>query len=364
MAMDLSSPFTFRCGLSAKNRAVLAPLTNTQSPGSLLSEEEFAWLAARIRGGFGVVTSCATHVIETGQAWDGELGIFSDEHKAGWMRLAALGRAENCLVIPQLFHGGFRCPSHLTGQQPVSASVFQIEAPDFETPRALREDEILDIKEHFVAAARRAVDSDLPGVEIHGANGYLFTQFLSPFTNRRADRWGGSLENRARFLIETARDVRRAIGPDRVLGIRLSPENTQLIRDIDIDEMKDIARELSRLGADYISVSLGDARKQSLKYGAARPPILRQFREALPAETALTISGNIWTIGEAREILDLGADLLAIGAAGIANPDWPVLVARSPEKLKRPPLTPGELHARAVSDRFIKYLERRSFVAK
>jgi len=301
--------------------------------------------------------------MESAQAWEGELGIFSDEHKEGLAKLACLGEDERCLVIPQLFHGGFRCPRRITGVQPVSASEFQITKPDFEIPRALSEEEIFDIKSHFVAAAQRAIDAGLPGVEIHGANGYLFTQFLSPETNRRNDKWGGSLENRARFLLEVTREIRTAIGPEKILGIRISPENTKLIGGIDIDEMKQVACELNSLGADYISLSLWDARKRTDKYGEGGVSVVEQFRKALPSKIALIVSGKIWTHADARQVLELGADSVALGAAAIANPSWPHLNEDDPTELKRLPLTRAELHKRGLSDRFIDYLERWSFVS-
>ncbi len=376
---DLFAPFRFACGLSSKNRVVLAPMTNGQSPTTELSDAEFRWLDQRIRGGFGIVTTCATHVLPSAQAWPGELGIFSDRHTPGFARLATAAREFNCLVIPQLFHGGFRCPASVTGQQPVSASEFKLDVPDFEKPRALEVSEIIEIEDAFAAAAGRAIKAGLPGVEIHGANGYLFSQFLSPQTNLRKDEWGGSLANRSRILIDTVKKVRAAIGPAHILGVRLSPEDTKVLT-LDIDEMLEVASELSQLGVDYISISLWSAVKLPNKYPDGAETVLAKFRKVISSSVGVTVSGQIWTAADAVAALNEGADFVAMAAAGIANPDWPERLFESlsssskaargvggprgngsfePHRL---PMTPSELQERAVSDSFIEYLKKFKYV--
>lgn len=353
-------PFKFLCGQEAKNRIVLAPLTNMQSPTTKLSADEFGWLRRRIEGGFSIVTTCATHVAEDAQAWPGEMGVFSDDHIPGLKLLSNAGEQANSHVIPQLFHGGFRSPSSLNGKQPVSASEFVIDAPDFEKPRALSEDEILEIKKAFVSAAVRSVRAGLPGVEVHGANGYLFTQFLSPHTNLRQDSWGGSLEKRARFLLETVREIRAAIGSSKILGMRLSPENTKLINSIDIDEMKTVCEWLVEAGVDYISLSLWDARKPSDKY--PNQGVVETIRSSVSSDVALIVSGKLWTNDDVERALSRGADFVALGASAIANPDWPQQSSNLNFSPTRLPLSPEELLARGASQSFIEYLRRWNFV--
>ncbi len=360
---QLFDEFKFKSGKSAKNRVVLAPMTNLQSPTTQLSDEEYKWLLLRIRGGFGVVTTCATHVMKTAQAWPGELGIYSDQHIAGFRRLAEVGHKENCLIIPQLFHGGFRCPSNLTGVQPVSASEFVIEMPNFEKPRALELNEIAEIENAFAQAARRAITAGTVGVEIHGANGYLFSQFLSPLTNFRADKYGGTLENRARILIETITQVRAAIGDKNILGVRISPEDTNLLT-LDFDEMLAFATQLSQLKLDYISLSLREARKSPIKYPNSRETVLARFRKVVPSEIALTVSGQIWSEADATAALNEGADFVALGASAIANPSWPNNLRQAQEhqvafEPRRFPLTVEELGECGVSEPLLKYLSSR-----
>ncbi|MCB0351670.1 MAG: hypothetical protein KDD38_10835, partial [Bdellovibrionales bacterium] len=279
--------------------------------------------------------------------------------------LAKLGRENDCLILPQIFHGGFRCPSLLTGVQPVSASEFIIEAPNFEKPRALKSDEIENIKSQFVKSAKMVVDQGLPGIELHGANGYLFTQFLSSQTNTRTDQWGGSLENRSRFLLETARDIRKQIGADKILGVRISPENTKLIHGITIEDMAVVCGELSKLGVDYISLSLWDAVKrpdQHVGKDLRDSTVVEYFRKVIPSDVAIFVSGKIWTHIEAQKAFDLGADFVALGASGIANPRWPVEVWQNKQAPYRFPMTESQMSEIGVSPRFRKYLERWNYV--
>ena len=135
-APGILEPFTFpRTGRVVANRLVLAAMTNKQSHADgTLGEAELEWL--RARRSFGIVTTCAAHVAEDGQGWDGELGVFDDRHVPGLTRLAEALRAEGHLSLVQIFHGGVRAPSRLTGSQPWSASRFQLDAPNFEVPRA------------------------------------------------------------------------------------------------------------------------------------------------------------------------------------------------------------------------------------
>ena len=366
--LKLLSNFKFKCGTVAKNRVVLAPMTNLQSPTTQLSDDEYRWLLLRMSGGFGVVTTCATHVLKSAQAWPGELGIYSDQHIAGFKRLAATAHEKKCLLLPQLFHGGFRCPSNLTGVRPVSASEFVIDMPNFERPRALDSKEIIEIEDAFAQAARRAIQAGAPGVEIHGANGYLFSQFLSRQTNLRSDNWGGSLENRARILLDTVTKVRTAIGRRSILGVRISPEDTNLLT-LDIDEMLELASALTHLNVDYISLSLREARKKPIKYPSSNESVLARFRKVIAADVAITVSGQIWIEADALAALDEGADFVALGMSGIANPAWPNELKRAREmrgefEPRRFPMTAKELGECGVSEPFLKYLAGRGNFVK
>jgi len=346
-------PVSFRGGKSAKNRVALAPLTNMQSHADgTLSEEELRWLRMRAEGGFGIVSTCAAHVAKDGQGWPGELGIHDDELLPGLERLAAALRGAGALAFVQLFHGGYRADPAVTGQRSWTASEFP-NLPD--GPRAASEDDLVRVIRQFAEAAARAHRAGMDGVEVHGAHGYLFTQFLSRVDNRRTDGWGGPLENRARLLREALRAVRASVPPDFVVGVRLSPEDFGNARGLDLDESLTVARWLARDGADFIHLSLWNVGRNTTK----RPEVhaLTEFRAVVPPEVRLFAAGKIWTRAEAEQVLALGADVVALGRCAIANPDWPIL-ARAGKEPSRPPLTPEELVARGLSPRFVTYMRQ------
>ena len=353
---SLFDPLVFRTGLSARNRVALAPMTNQQShdDGSL-SDDELLWLSSRAEGGFGIVTTCASHVAKDGQGWPGELGIFDDALLPGLERLAGALRKHGAVSMVQLFHGGLRADATASGHRPWSAS-------EIEGARAATEEDIARVIGQFGRAAARARRAGFDGVEIHGAHGYLLTQFLSATQNQRTDRWGGPLEGRARLIREVMRRVRAETGPGFTVGVRLSPEDFGNARGLDLDESLQTARWLAEDGADFIHVSLWDAHQRTTKRPDQRA--LPLFREALPADVKLLVTGKIWTLAEAEEQLALGADGVALGRSAILNPDWP-RCARTPDwEPKRPPASVEELCARGLSPRFAEYLRRwKGFVA-
>ncbi len=330
-------------------------MTNLQSheDGSL-SDDELRWLELRAEGGFGVVTTCAAYVGADGQAWKGELGIYDDALLPGLRRLAILLQARGAVPMVQLFHGGVRAASALTGVQVWSASEFEEERPGFERPRAATEADIARVIDQFRDAAMRAERAGFGGVELHGAHGYLLSQFLSRAMNTRADRWGGTFENRARLLRETLRAVRGAVAKTFAVGVRVSPEDFGQARGLDLDETLELAGWLAEDGADFFHASLWDVGRNTTKRPSEHPiPLLRA---ALPARVPLVVAGKVWTKADGERALGLGADAVALARSAIANPDWPRRIADPAWEPKRPPLTPEELRARGLSDSFTQYM--------
>ena len=363
MTATLGDELVFRSGARAKNRVALAALTNQQSHvDGTLSDAELDFLVARAKGGFGVVCTCATNVAADGQGWPGELGVYDDRHLPGLGRLAAALRAEGALAFAQIFHGGARAPSTLTGQQPFSASAFDDPSPTFEKPRAATLAEIERVIGQFRDAARRCRDAGFDGVELHGAHGYLLGQFLSTVTNQRDDAYGGDNAGRARLLREVTRAVRAAVPASFTVGVRLSPEEGGFARGLDLDESLEVARWLAEDGVDFVHLSLWDATKNTKK----RPEehAIPLFRAVLPADVRVFAAGAVWTRADGEALLARGADVVALGRAGIANPAWPREVVTEGREPKRPPLTVEELAERAVSPTFSTYLRRfKGFVA-
>ncbi len=353
----LLEPVSFQNGVRAKNRVALAAMTNSQSNADgTLADDELRWLEARAAGGFGIVATCAAHVAKDGQGWQGELGVFDDAHLPGLARIASAMHHHEALAFAQIFHGGLRADPSLTGERPWSAS---------ETEGGARAASVADIErvvERFASAALRAHAAGMDGVEIHGAHGYLLTQFLSAVDNRRTDRWGGSLENRARLLREVTRAVRARVPAHFVVGVRLSPEDFGNARGLDLDESLTTAAWLVEDGADFIHLSLWDVGKNSAK----RPElhVVPQFRERLGADVPIFVAGKIWTPQDANRMFELGADFVALGRSAIANPDWARRASDPAWEPRRPPLTKEELLARGLSPQFVEYRRQwRGFVA-
>ncbi|MDB4954653.1 MAG: NADH-dependent flavin oxidoreductase [Myxococcales bacterium] len=338
-------------------------MTNGQSLlDGRLGEDELQWLARRADGGFGLVETCAAHVSRDGKAWPGQLGVDHDDALPGLSRLAARIRRSGAASIVQLFHGGVRATAKLTGEQVWSASTWQEPAPDFEVPRAATEADIARVIEAFAAAAARAEAAGFDGVELHGAHGYLLSQFLSRTFNTRSDGWGGDLAKRARLMREVTRAVRARVSRRFAVGMRLSLEDRGSTKGMDLDENLEVARWLAEDGVDWIHASLWDAKAMTTKRPDQHPiPLLRA---ALPKQVAVIACGTIWSPSDAKAVLDRGADLVALGRAGICNPDWPKQ-ARSPSwEPQRPPLTRAQLLDLSVSPVFASYLSRwKNFVA-
>lgn len=356
--LTILNPYSFDGKASAKNRLVLAPMTNAQShPDGTLGEDEFHWLKMRAEGGFGMLISCAAHISANCQGFKGELGIFGNVHDAGLHRLASMMGSHGALSIAQLYHGGARCPSTLTGQRPISASEFDLEVPGFEKPRQATPEDIELITEDFAAAAKRATNAGFSGVEIHAANGYLITQFLSTQTNHRQDQWGGSLENRARFLLNIVRSVKARVPRNTLVGVRLSPENVGAQTGLDIDESLQLARWLALDGIDCLHLSMGDAFRLPAKYPQGALTVVQLFREALSPRVALVTSGGIWTAADAACAMALGADFVSLGKAAIANPDWPQRIADVTFQPKRLPLPAPVLQSLGIGPEFLGLLK-------
>lgn len=351
----LHTPLTFRSGAVAPNRLAIAAMTNLQShPDGSLGEDELAWLARRADGHWGMIATCAAYVALDGKAWEGELGIDRDELLPGLTRLAARLREGGGLSVVQLFHGGVRASSKLTGQQVWSASTWEEPGAGFEVPRAATVDDLARVIDQFAAAAARAERAGFDGVELHGAHGYLLCQFLSRTMNPRADGWGGDLVGRARLIREVVRAVRARVRPGFLVGVRLSLEDFGQARGMDLDDNVQVARWLCDDGADFLHASLWDVARPSQKRPDEHP--LAVLRAALPADVRVLAAGKVWSPAEAEATLARGADMVALGRAAILNPAWPD-EARAPGWAPvRPPITRAGLRDRAVSETFATYL--------
>src|SRR4051812_44144136 len=303
---------TLAHGPALKNRLVRAPLTNSQShPDGTLSDEEFHWLTLRAKGGFALTMTCAAHVQRLGQGFPGQLGVFGDEHLPGLTRLAAKIKEYGSVAVVQLHHAGMRSPKDLIGEGPHCPS----DNEEFGA-RAMTLAEVEQLRDDFIAAAVRVEKAGFQGAELHGAHGYVLAQFLSPEVNQRTDRYGGSLENRARIVHEIIDGVRAATGPDFSLGLRLSPERFGLR----LGEIVEVARQLlAEAKIDYLDMSLWDYAKEPMEEEFQGRTLMSYFTDLPRGNVRLGCAGKVMTPDDARTCLERGMDFVLLGRAAILH---------------------------------------------
>ncbi|MEU1367620.1 alkene reductase [Streptomyces sp. NPDC005803] len=326
------------------NRVVMAPLTRIRAgssgiPGDLMAEYY------RQRASVGLIISEGTYPDHASQGWVGAPGIATDEQAAGWQKVTEAVHAEGGHIFLQIMHAGrANHPDINGGRRILAPSAIAIDGQTFTptgqqpfaVPEAMTTAETREALEGFVAAARRAVEAGADGVEIHGANGYLLHQFLAPGANRRTDEYGGSPENRARFVVEVVTAVAEAIGPERV-GLRISPEIVlsdvfETDRDDVLATYGTLVDQLRPLGLAYLSVLHGEP-------GGELVQELRQRFDGKLLVNSGFLGGQSTREEALRRIEDGHADAVVVGRAVIANPD---LVERwqngHPENEPRPEL--------------------------
>lgn len=332
MTSNLFDPLTLG-ELTLPHRIAMAPMTRarTTQPGNVPNAMMADYYAQR--AGAALIVSEATQISPQGQGYSFTPGIHSPEQVAGWRLVTDAVHAAGGRIFLQLWHVGRMSHEifHVDGK-PVAPSAL---APDAKVwivdpatgeagmaespvPRALESDEIAGIVADYARAAENAVAAGFDGVEIHGANGYLIDQFLRRSSNLRTDRYGGSQENRIRFLVEVAEAVAGAIGPART-GLRLSPVITQrgMADDEIMPTMLMAAREIDRIGLAYIHLAEAD--------WDDAPETPDSFRIALrEAYSGRIIVAGRYDLARAQAILAAGhADLVGFGRPFIANPDLP-----------------------------------------
>ncbi len=355
---NLRDPLPLRRGRPLANRLMLAPLTNQQSHSDgTLSDDEFHWLTMRAKGGFALTMTCAAHVQKGGQAFAGQLGIWSDAHLPGLTRLAAAIRSHGSVSAVQLHHGGRRTEPDLSGEPRL--------APwdDSETgAKALTTAQVEQLRDDFIAAAVRAEKAGFDGVELHGAHGYMLCSFLDADNNQRTDQYGTSFDNRSRLLFEIIDGIRSTTAPAFQLGVRISPERFG----IPLAEARELARRLlASEQLDYLDLSLWDVFKAPAEEAHAGTELIDHFTDLPRHGTALGVAGKITTAPHAQKCLDRGADFVLIGRGAILHHDFAARALADPAFTARPlPVARETLATEGLSDTFIGYMGNwKGFVA-
>ena len=316
--------------LALQNRLVMAPLTRNRATGNVPNELMAQYYAQRASAG--LIISEGTSPSRNGLGYPRIPGAFSAAQVAGWKRVTEAVHAQGAKMFLQLMHcGRIAHPLNLPAGARVLGPSAVAAAGEMYTdaegmkpnamPQAMTEADIKATVEEFVQAAKNAVAAGFDGIELHGANGYLLEQFIRPNSNQRTDRYGGSIENRARFVLEVADAVIKAIGKDKV-GIRLSPFG--VFNDMPVYAAMEadytyLARELNAHGLAYVHLV------DHSPMGAPPVPesIKAMFRSVF--KRTLILSGG-YDAGRAESDLAAGkCDLIAVGRPMLANPD---LVAR------------------------------------
>ncbi len=343
--------------LTLKNRLALAPMdTELSGLHGEVTRAMMDYYAARAGGGVGLILIEFTAVDEAQRLTSPS--IYSDRFIAGWSTLVDLVHAHGAGVILQIAHHGGRAVKRITGRLPVAPSA--ISSPIYpETPKELSREEIDELIVKFVRAAERAKAAGFDGVEIHAGHGYLIGEFVSPYTNKRTDEFGGSFENRMRFPVEILKGIRASLGRDFVVGFKFSAYEA-VERGIDLELAVEIARYMEDQGVDYLHVSVLSFPLPELRYPSV-PPIYTPAPPLveLAAEIKRHVHVPVMTVGgfgeleEAERVLAEGsADIVALGRALIADPNLPRKWRH--QELPRPCIRCNRCHIRIMEQKPIR----------
>ncbi|WP_394823605.1 tRNA-dihydrouridine synthase [Pendulispora albinea] len=328
-------------GLTLRNRIAVAPMTRVSAArDGRATEAMHRYYQAFAEGGFGLVITEGTYVDRAhSQGYTNQPGLATDAHTAAWRPIVEAVHRGGAKFFAQLMHAGALVQGNEYRAEPVGPSAILPKGEQmpayggsglYHVPRAMNEDDFRAITEAFCSAALRARDAGFDGVELHGANGYLFDQFLTTYTNLRTDDYGGGVENRIRFTAEVLRAVVEAVEPGFVVGVRLSEAK---VNDKHYawpgggDDARIIGRALRDAGASYLHFAGGGPDfhfPTKLHQGGSLTQILREV-----AQVPVIANGSMGHLPNAERVLEEGhADVVALGRSALANPDWPSRLAR------------------------------------
>jgi 2,4-dienoyl-CoA reductase-like NADH-dependent reductase (Old Yellow Enzyme family) len=348
----LFEPFQLKA-LTLRNRIGVSPMCMYSSEDGAATDWHLVHLGARAAGGAGLVIAEATAVSPEGRITPHDAGIWSDKHVEPLARIVRFIKSQGAVAGIQLAHAGRKAsaarPWEGGGHLPDDQGGWPVIAPSpvafggslDKVPRAMTAADIARVQDDFVAAAKRSLAAGYQWLELHSAHGYLAHEFLSPLSNQRTDEYGGSFENRIRFLLETTRAVRAAWPADLPLTVRLSCTDW-MEGGWTIDESVELSRRLKSEGVDLIDCSSGGT---SL---AAKIPLgpgyQVAFAEKIRREARMPTAA-VGLITEPRMADDIvrdgKADLVYLARELLRDPNWPLRAARA-LKVEPPPLPPAQ----------------------
>lgn len=341
MQTKLFSPFS-QNGLELQNRTVMAPMTRNRSPDNIPGELVAEYYSQRASAGL-IITE-GTSPSPDGLGYPRIPGIFNKEQVQGWKLTTAAVHKKGAKIFVQLMHTGrighpdnLPAGARVLGPSAVAAAgqIYTDKSgmQDHPVPHAMTTSEVKRVIAEFAAAAKLAVEAGFDGVELHAANGYLIEQFIHPHSNRRTDEYGGSIENRLRFLVETAEAAASAIGKNKV-GVRLSPYGVfnDLPPYAEVEETYALAaQKLNDIGIAYIHIVDHSSMGAPAVHASVKESIRSHFKGVL------ILSGGYDRARAEADIQSGRADLVAFGKPFLSNPD---LVHRLEKNL---PLNPPDM---------------------
>ncbi len=324
-----------------RNRLAVAPMSRVSTQGDGRATDEMRrYYAEFAQGGFGLVVTEGTYTDTAySQAYGRQPGIATDEQAAAWAPIVRAVHDGGAAIVLQLMHAGALSQengyrAHSLGPSAVLPKGTKMAdyggSGPYSVPRAMTEDDILEVIDGFSRAAKRARAVGFDGVEIHGANGYLFDQFLTTYTNLRADAYGGGVENRIRLLAEVVDATVRAAGSGFVVGVRVSQTK---VNDLTyrwpggVREAEVIFDALRTAGADYVHVASEGTDWADVSRFPEGETVTGVARRV--TRRPVIVNGGLHDPAKVAQVLLEGqGDIVSLGRAALANPDWPLRLAR------------------------------------
>lgn len=321
----LFEKYTLSNGVELKNRYVIAPMTTySGNPDGSVSNQELQYYERRASEPGMFITACIA-VSKSGLCFPGQFIGYTEEIIPRLSQLAQTLKKHGAKAVLQIQHGGRECSPELVPNG-VTVSASAISSPNSPVePHALTEAEIQSIIQDFGETTRRAIEAGFDGVEIHGANGYLVHQFFSPHSNRREDRWGGSLEKRMAFplaIIDEIKRVRDEYSDNSfIIGYRFSPEEAS-DPGITMEDTVALVDCLADQGLSYLHVSLLDVNSIPRSTVNSEKTRVEMIRDVINNRTSFIALGSIKTPNDAMNVLNKNIPLFALGREALIDPDW------------------------------------------
>lgn len=345
--ITLASPLTLACGVTLTNRIAKSAMSEQLSDREGNATPALARLYRRwAEGGPGLMVTGNWMVDRRSLGEPRNVVVEDDRDLSELVHWAAAAKSGGAPAIVQLNHPGRQALSTVSSQV-VAPSAVRVKIPGtpFATPRALTHDEILELIERYATAARVAVQAGFDGIQLHGAHGYLISQFLSPLANQRDDQWGGDPERRRSFLLELVRATRAQVGVDKIVAVKLNSADFQR-GGFTEEESLEVIRLLGESGVDLLEISGGTYEKPAMVGAAhrgrsastaAREAYFLEFAEKARQMTSmpLMLTGGMRSSRAMSEALSEGIDIIGIARPVCLEPDLPGRLIADPSAISR-----------------------------